>query len=170
MKKRFLFSPRIQPAFTLLETLLAVSMMAIFLTAFSGILYQALFWIGYHKVEFQAIQIAEEGLEAMRWMVLQNEAQNYSWHEGAALWGQNLLDVDQSEKVLSWTAVPCPRCYILTDESPLELGGAMYDRRLRLRWEKEGLIHVTSQVVYDYRGREYRVAFDTFLSSYALDL
>lgn len=69
-------------AFTLIETIIAITLTTIVLTAVTGLILSTLLANQRNQHSLQASYLAEEALEAVRFMRDSNWLQNYSWNRG----------------------------------------------------------------------------------------
>lgn len=76
-------------AFTLLEVLLAITFITVVFTAITGLILATLQANRKNVHTLQATYLAQEGLEAMRYIRDSNWLQNYKWDEGVTQWGAN---------------------------------------------------------------------------------
>jgi Tfp pilus assembly protein PilV len=76
-------------AFTLLEVLLAITFITVVFTAITGLILTTLQVNRKNVHNLQATYLAQEGIEAMRYIRDSNWLQNYSWDEGEDQWGTN---------------------------------------------------------------------------------
>lgn len=79
-------------AFTLVETLIAITLITVVITAVTGLILTTLLANQRNLHTLQGLYLAQESLEAVRFMRDSNWLQNYSWNSGA-LWG-NSFDVN----------------------------------------------------------------------------
>jgi len=78
-----------KPAFTLLEVLLAITFITVVFTAITGLILMTLQVNSKNTRTLQATYLAQESLEAMRYIRDSNWLQNYAWDEGEDQWGAN---------------------------------------------------------------------------------
>lgn len=78
-----------KPAFTLIETIIAITLITVVMTAVTGLILTTLLANERNTHTLQATFLAQEGLEAMRYMRDSNWLQNYSWDQAGDLWGQD---------------------------------------------------------------------------------
>lgn len=107
-------------AFTLIETLIAITLTTVVITAVTGLILTTLFANQRNLHSLQAMYLAQESLEAVRFMRDSNWLQNYSWNGdgGTNGWGAD-FDVsdlsigDEMELQLS-EEEDCPPCFSFT--------------------------------------------------------
>lgn len=76
-------------AFTLIETIIAITLITLVLTAVTGLILTTLLANERNTRTLQANFLAQEGLEAVRYMRDSNWLQNYSWDGGKEDWQQD---------------------------------------------------------------------------------
>ncbi len=76
-------------AFTLIETIIAITLITVVITAVTGLILTTLLANQRNLHSLQAMYLAQENLEAVRFMRDSNWLQNYSWNGGATLWGSD---------------------------------------------------------------------------------
>jgi prepilin-type N-terminal cleavage/methylation domain-containing protein len=96
--------------FTLIETIISMTIMALLMTAVTGLVLSTVHGNTRNKHQLQALALAEEGVEAMRYIRDSNWLQNYAWDEGSALWGADFA----SHEVLYLSQGNCPPCWSLS--------------------------------------------------------
>ncbi|QQR55396.1 prepilin-type N-terminal cleavage/methylation domain-containing protein [Candidatus Peregrinibacteria bacterium] len=76
-------------AFTLIETIIAITLTTVVMTAVTGLILSTLRANQRNLRTVQATFLAQEGLEAVRFMRDSNVLQNYAWDSGSDLWMQD---------------------------------------------------------------------------------
>lgn len=76
-------------AFTLIETLIAITLTTVVITAVTGLILSTLLSSQRNIHTLQGLYLAQEGLEAVRFMRDSNWLQNYSWDDAAPIWGSD---------------------------------------------------------------------------------
>ncbi len=170
-------------AFTLIETLIAITLTTVVITAVTGLILTTLMANTRNTRTLQATFLAQEGLEAVRYMRDSNWLQNYAWNSAAALWGQSFhVDADMPERTLYLVNEvcsgegPCFSLSTLEEESIVTLDeNVSFSRALTfLAVEdennpgayREDTVQVTCTVTWDERGNERSLSLSTYLSNW----
>ncbi len=180
-------------AFTLIETILAVTLMVIVLTAVFGLVLMTMSANQRNLHQVQATFYAQEGLEVMRYIRDSNWLQNYSWDGGAVLWGADFHVDESSPEITRYVSQKsCTRdgpCYQLS--TSLEDGlltsdnGFEFQRSLEFKTVDpaaltgeletgsdtsgdvlEGAVEVTAVVTWEEYGVERSVKLSSYLTSW----
>lgn len=170
-------------AFTLVETLMAITLMTVVITAVTGLILSTLMANSRNQHDLQATLLAREGLEALRYMRDSNWLQNYQWDGGDELWGGNFIAGSDPEAqtvylkdVGNCTATaPCFQLSSIPEDGEVTLGEMVFTRRLDLvavgssedppdpnTEETE----VTAVVTWDEHGIERSVELSTYLTNW----
>ncbi len=108
-----------KPAFTLIETIIAITLITVVMTAVTGLILTTLLANERNTHTLQANFLAQEGLEAVRFMRDSNWLQNYSWDQGD--WGQDFdLDSTHTSITLYLDTKGCTEpspCFALSTDS-----------------------------------------------------
>ncbi len=168
-------------AFTLIETIIAITLITVVMTAVTGLILTTLLANERNTHTLQATFLAQEGLEATRFMRDSNWLQNYTWDEGLDLWG-DVFHVSESNPTITRSLVdkPCSSssyCFGLSaDEADgvVTLGSSMqFTRSLTfslLRNEDgtpvEDAVLVTVNVTWLERGVDRSVELSTTLTDW----
>ncbi len=171
-------------AFTLIETILAVTLMTIVLTAVFGLVLMTMTANQRNLHQIQATFYAQEGLEAVRYMRDSNWLQNYTWDGGAALWGAD-FHVDESTPTVTRTVVQksctgSDPCYQLSasdseeDRTLTTSNGFEFQRSLEFKAVDsastgdflDGAVEVTAIVTWEENGVERSVKLSTYLTAW----
>ncbi|MFA5854715.1 MAG: prepilin-type N-terminal cleavage/methylation domain-containing protein [Candidatus Gracilibacteria bacterium] len=168
-------------AFTLIETLIAITLTTVVLTAVCGLVLTTLFANQRNTHSLQALYYAEEGLEAARFMRDSNWLQNYSWDFGT-MWGGDIhTDSSDSEKTFYLVAMDCSStepCFQLstdvadgTIETP---EGFAFVRSLTYKFldssevavSGKGAVEVISKVEWQEHGITRNFILSTYLTAW----
>lgn len=164
-------------AFTLIETIIAITLITVVLTAVTGLILSTLLANQRNMHTLQANFLAQEGLEAVRYMRDSNWLQNYTWDEGGDLWGSD-FDVSGEMYVSSkGCSEPAPCFELLTDPAAglITLGNDFeFTRTLMFVpvYEEDGAtivddtLQVTATVSWFERGATRSVELSTFLTDW----
>jgi len=165
-------------AFTLIETLIAITLTTVVITAVTGLILSTLFANQRNLHSLQAMYLAEESLEAVRFMRDSNSLQNYSWNGGEALWGANFDVSDGSEIELKLSEEEiCPPCFSFTtsdtDATVTTDNGIEYLRTLTFKPVEDGdgnvlagAVEVTATVSWSERALPRSVELSTYLTNW----
>ena len=160
-------------AFTLIETLIAVTLTVTVLTAVCELILMTLFANQWNAHAIQALSFAEEGLEAARFMRDSNWRQNYSWDSGT-LWGGDMhMDASNSEKTYyleftgcSFTA-PCYQFSTNADQGTAQTKeGFIFTRSLTYKYKEDGVSEVVSKVEWEEHGIPRNLVLSTYLTAW----
>lgn len=166
-------------AFTLIETLIAMTLLTVVLTAVTGLILTTLLSNQRNLHSLQALYLAEEGLEAVRYMRDSNWLQNYSWDGGSALWNANFDVSGGTSLELFLKEGACPPCFSFTIdplESEIAMGnGFTFTRLIRFApvpdeadpaQFKSDTAEVTATVSWEDRGVDREIKLSTYLSNW----
>lgn len=159
-------------AFTLIETLIAITLITVVITAVTGLILSTLLANQRNLHSLQGMYMAQESLEAVRFMRDSNWLQNYAWNEGSELWGSDFDVGTESQLNLFLKEDTCPPCFglvrsaedsIVTDDSGFE-----YTRELMFKPvpDMENVLEVTATVSWQERGITRSVELSTYLSDW----
>ena len=160
------------PAFTLIETLIAITLTTVVLTAATGLILTTLLANQRNLHSLQGMYLAQESLEAVRFMRDSNWLRNYSWNGGSAIWGADFDLGTEAKLNLFLTDEKCPPCFglsadagesIVTDDSGFE-----YTRQITFRpvTDMVDAVEVTATVSWEERGITRSVDLSTYLSDW----
>lgn len=168
-------------AFTLIETIIAITLTTVVMTAVTGLILTTLLANERNAHTIQAELLAQEGLEALRFMRDSNWLQNYTWDAAGDLWGQDFhldrltpsLSLYLVPKICSGTA-PCFSLSTFPEDGVVELGeGFKFTRRLdfsAIRNEDgtviDSAMQVTAYVEWVERGSTRSVELSTNLTDW----
>jgi Tfp pilus assembly protein PilV len=164
-------------AFTLIETLIAITLMTVVITAVTGLILTTLQANARNLRSLQATLLAQEGLEALRYMRDSNWLQNYDWDGGDQLWGEN-FEAGTSGKTVYVVSTPCTRvlsehpCFELStnpDDAEVTLeGGMVFERSLELTTVAGSTEEsaVTATVTWEERGADRSIQLSTYLTNW----
>ncbi len=149
-------------AFTLVETLMGVTVMALVLVAVGALVIQTMRVNQRNIHSLQAVYLAQEGVEAARFLRDSNWLQNYAWDHGFA------------EGTFSLKGTSCegdPPCFLLSTseaDGELVLNGLSFSRSLEfaLVEDHEGVLQVTAKVEWNERGSVRTEQVSTYLSDW----
>lgn len=173
-----------KPAFTLLEVLMAITFITVVFTAITGLILTTIQVNRKNVNTLQATYLAQEGLEAMRYIRDSNWLQNYSWNEGETQWGSNFglqtgetenefYLIEEGEPEAYWSLVPVSS--YSEDSAVVQLNrGPEFTRRILItpvpdesdpNVDREEAVTVTCIVSWEGRG-EHEVSVSTILSNW----
>lgn len=163
-------------AFTLIEVVMAVTLMVIILVAVAGMVLLTLFANQRNLHTVQAVGLAQEGLEVMRYMRDSNWLQNYGWDQGATIWGDDAtLSLGNEKTLYIEEDVSCPPCFTFSpnEETVTFENGINFTRSLTLQeaLDEEGfpiedMVEVVATVMWRDRTVEKTVELSTYLSNW----
>lgn len=159
-------------AFTLIETLIAITLITVVLTAVTGLILTTLLANQRNLHSLKGMYLAQETLEAVRFMRDSNWLRNYSWNGGSPVWGADFDLGAETELNLFLTDEKCPPCFgfssdetesVVTDDSGFE-----YTRALNFKpvTDMEDAVEVTATVSWEERGITRSVELSTYLSDW----
>jgi len=169
-------------AFTLIETLIAITLMTVVITAVTGLILTTLMANSRNRHDLQATLLAQEGLEAMRYMRDSNWLQNYDWDGGSPLWG-NTFEPGSTGKVVylkstacisTLSSHPCFELSTLPGDGTVTMeDGMVYGRSLTLKavTDADGNPNanesaVTATVSWDEHGIDRSLQLSTYLTNW----
>lgn len=164
-------------AFTLIETIIAITLTTVVLTAVTGLILSTLLANQRNLHSLQALYLAEESLEAVRFMRDSNWLQNYAWNGGGTLWGSDFDVSDGGELELLLADEDCPPCFAFTrsetEATVITDNGIEYLRTLQFKpfYDEDdaivtGVMEVTAIVSWQERGVTRDVMLSTYLSNW----
>lgn len=169
-------------AFTLIETLIAVTLMTVVLTAVTGLILSTLSANSRNRHDLQATLLAQEALEVLRFMRDSNGLQNYEWDGGSALWGEDFkAGSDPSGKMLYLTTCSSTSslepCFQLSPDETMGTvvlkDGFVYERSLKLvsvgsssATPSVNETEVTATVAWSERGLNRSLQLSTYLTNW----
>lgn len=159
-------------AFTLIETLIAITLTTVVLTAVTGLILTTLFANQRNLHSLQGMYLAQESLEAVRFMRDSNWLHNYSWNGGSSEWGADFdlgtdtelnlfLKEESSSPYFSFTTDVNES--IVTDESGLEFSRALTFKPVT---DMVDAVEVTATVSWEEHGITRSVDLSTYLSDW----
>lgn len=167
-------------AFTLIETLIAVTLTTVVITAVTGLILATLLANQRNLHTLQALYYAEEGVEAVRFMRDSNWLQNYSWNGGGSLWGGDFSSLESGTKefylgVYGTCAYRTP-CFYLSgsfDDSVItSKSGTEFSRKVlfsKMSDEKIGsldAVQVDVTVAWEEHGIDQDLVLTTYLTNW----
>lgn len=154
-------------AFTLIETVLAVTFVTLVMTAISALVLLTLNVNQRNAHELQALAYAQEGLEVMRYFRDSNWLQNYSWNGGSQLWGGDFDLIPGETSTVTIQEENCPVCWSFGGDGIVtNAKGFEFLREIELSATEEGLIEINSRVTWQDKGIDREVELSTFLSDW----
>ena len=171
-----------KPAFTLIETLIAITLMTVVITAVTGLILSTLMANSRNQHNLQATLLAQEGIEALRYIRDSNWLQNYDWDGGSLQWGDD-FEAGSSGKTIYVQSAACSAdlsshpCFTLSsDPEDAELtleDGMVYNRQLNIEAVEDAdgnptteESQVTAMVSWDEKGVERSVQISTYLTNW----
>ncbi len=170
---------RSKSAFTLIETLMAITVVGVVITAMTGVVLSTLLVTQRNLHSLQALAYAEEGVEVLRFIRDSNWLQNYSWagSAGGDLWGGSFEPKEGETLVLYLKEVSQPPYWKF---SPAESDGVLlsgqeipFSRRLEFTpvYGAQGEVleaaaEVTVVVDWTDKGVERSVELSTYLTDW----
>lgn len=153
-------------AFTLIETLIGITMIGIVITAVTGLILNTILSNERNKHLLQANMLAQEGLEVMRHIRDSNWLQNYSWNGGQDEWGSDfILGADEEEMEIYLTQSGCTHqwCFSASPEEINQFTREIFIDRVP---DNEDMVQVTALVTWRDKGvtREYKLS--TYLTNW----
>lgn len=164
-------------AFTLIETIIAITLTTLVLTAVTGLILTTLLANQRNLHSLQAMYLAQESLEALRFMRDSNWLQNYAWNGGARLWGSDFDISDEMEMELFLAEEDCPPCFAFTSSemegTVITENGVEYLRSLQFKplYDENGEIltgamEAIAIVSWQERGLTRTTSLSTYLSNW----
>lgn len=166
-------------AFTLIETLIAITLTTVVMTAVTGLILTTLFANQRNLHTLQGLYLAQESLEAVRYMRDTNWLRNYSWNGNATEWGADFDLGSDTELQLYLKEEDCPPCFSFTtfeeEGTVLAANGYEYTRVLTFvpvpdvndpSKNLSDVLEVTATVSWVERGFTRSVELSTYLSNW----
>ena len=163
--------------FTLIETIIAITLITVVITAVAGLILSTLLASQRNIHSVQAMYLAQESLEAVRYMRDSNWLQNYSWDGGEKLWGANISEA--SGLYLDEVACDPPNNTCFRFSSTEEDGqvsmedGFIFTRMITIAevtdeggTAEEEAAQVTATVTWQERGLERSLELSTYLTNW----
>ena len=159
--------PRTRKAFTLVETLIAITVASLVLTAVTGLILLTMRTSNRNLHTVQALAYAQEGIEVMRFFRDSNVLQNYEWwglSQGSV--GGSGFSVKPGEK---------PLTLFIQEDAPWRFGGDgrlennkgfPFTRHIEVSAVDEDTIEVSSVVIFEELGKERQVKLSTYLTDW----
>ena len=156
--------------FTLIETIIAITLITVVITAVAGLILSTLLASQRNIHSVQAMYLAQESLEAVRYMRDSNWLQNYSWDGGKKLWGANLSEASG----LYLDEVPCDppnnTCFRFSsteeDGQVSMMDDFIFTRMITIAEVEEEAAQVTATVSWQERGVERSLELSTYLTNW----
>lgn len=156
-------------AFTLMETLIAMTLVLVVITAVSGLILNTILSNQRNIHTLQALYLAQESLEALRFLRDSNWLQNYSWDKWFDL-GEN------SELTLYLQEEACPPCFSLSVNDTAGLieleAGFKFLRSITLRpimgehMGEQDAVELTASVSWQDKGIARSLDLSTYLTDW----
>ena len=159
--------PRTRKAFTLVETLIAITVASLVLTAVTGLILLTLRTSNRNLHTAQALAYAQEGIEVMRFFRDSNVLQNYEWwglDQGSV--GGTGFSVHPGEKPLTLFIQPGEPWRFGGDGKLENAKGFPFTRYIEVSSVDADTIQVTSVVRFTELGRERQVKLSTYLTDW----
>jgi type II secretory pathway pseudopilin PulG len=165
-------------AFTLIETLIAITLITVVITAVTGLILVTLMANERNVHNLQANYLAQESLEAVRFMRDSNWLQNYGWNGGETLWVADFdLEDGETERTLYLKEEECPPCFgFSTEEESVvtTVNGTEYTRSLTFTpvldpesgETLENALEVKATVSWEERGLTRSIELSTYLTDW----
>lgn len=166
-------------AFTLIETLIAITLTTVVITAVTGLILMTLLANQRNFHTLQATYLAQESLEAVRFMRDSNWLQNYSWNGGASEWGADFDLGSATELKLYLQEEDCPPCFAFTtmeeQATVTSDNGFEFLRTLTFKpvpdesnvgQNLSDIVEVTATVSWEEKGVDRSVELSTYLSNW----
>lgn len=154
-------------AFTLIETVLAITFVTVVMTAVSSLVMLTIHSNQRNIHKLQALAYAQEGLEVMRYIRDSNWKQNYAWNGGAALWGADFDLSEGQSKQLYLREEMCPVCWSFGGDGVLENSdGFEFVRSIEIEAIQTGMVEVNSVVTWEDKGVMREVELSTYLTDW----
>jgi prepilin-type N-terminal cleavage/methylation domain-containing protein len=162
-------------AFTLIETLIGITLITVVLTAVTGLILSTLLSNQRNLHILQATALAQEGVEVMRHVRDSNWLQNYSWNGGTGEWfGDFALSEEDVDDVVTLYLKQegCQHhwCFSAIDDD------GEVDEFLRtitvshvldeMDVVMSGMVEVTATVNWDEKGVDREVVLSTYLTDW----
>lgn len=161
---------RNKSAFTLIETLIAITLMTVVITAVTGLILTTILANERNQRTLQATALAQEGLELMRYMRDSNWLQNYTWNDGRDLWGGDFAP-KAAPRVIYVQAGGINGASI-GGSGEITLGALVFERAITLEAVMADGAAVpdeekaTATVTWQERGQERSVELSTYLTNW----
>jgi len=159
-------------AFTLIETIIAITLVTVVITAVTGLILSTLLANQRNLHSLQALYLAQENLEAVRFMRDSNWLQNYAWNGGANLWGSD-FDSGGTPFYLKEEACspPSSACFSLSNDEKEGVftteNGFKFTRSVTFTpVEDEEALEVTALVTWIDKGVPRSVNLSTYLTNW----
>lgn len=170
-------------AFTLIEVVIAITFTTVVITAVTGLILTTLFANQRNLYRLQATYLAQESIEAVRYMRDTNWLRNYSWNGNPTEWGTSFdlgtdTPVDTSLE-LYLKEEDCPPCFSFTtfeEEGTVTTdNGYVFTRILSFTPVPDSsdptkslndIVEVTATVSWQERGFTRSVELSTYLSNW----
>jgi len=159
-------------AFTLIETLIAVTLMTVVITAVTGLILTTILANERNQRTLQATALAQEGLELMRYMRDSNWLQNYTWNDGAALWSADFVPKADGTARTIYVQVGGANGASIVSSGEITLGTLVFERAITLEAVMADGTAVpdeekaTATVTWQERGQERSVELSTYLTNW----
>jgi prepilin-type N-terminal cleavage/methylation domain-containing protein len=164
-------------AFTLIETLIAITIVTLVITGVAGLVWSTMDANRRNVHQLQALALAQEGIEAMRFIRDSNWLQNYAWDQGTDLWGADFGDSEALFLVEEDCNPPASACWsfssneddgIVTSEAGTEF--MRHIEVLEIQDEDgntmEDIYEIVVYVEWFDRGNERSVQVSSYLSNW----
>lgn len=146
-------------AFTLIEVVIALTMLTIMFTAVYGLVISTINVNQRNAHTFQATMLANEGLEAMRFLRDSNWLQNYSFDRGFE--AEGIIYLTEESVAPYWR--------ISTQVEEINLDNSVsYNREIIIKKVEniDEIIEVSARVFWNERGLAREIVLSTYLSNF----
>ncbi len=166
-------------AFTLIEVVIAITFTTVVITAVTGLILTTLLANQRNLHSLQGMYLAQESIEAVRYMRDTNWLRNYSWNGNATEWGTDFDLGSDTELQLYLKEQDCPPCFGFTtfeEEGTVTTdNGYVYTRTLTFTPVSDvndptqnlsDIVEVTATVSWQEHGLTRSVELSTYLSNW----
>ncbi len=157
-------------AFTLIETLIGITLITVVLTAVTGLILSTMLSNQRNAHILQATALAQEGVEVMRHVRDSNWLQNYSWDGGSGEWGGDFDLGDGESETLYLTQSGCAHHWCFGGDGEVyvydEEDTFVFEREILVDYVEEGAVEVTAVVTWDEKGVDRSVELSTHLTDW----
>lgn len=161
--------------FTLIETLIAITFVMTVFTAVTGLVLITNRASQHNLRRYQAVLLAQEGLEVMRYLRDSNWLQNLNW-TGIAADDFGLDGENERLLYLSYERAQCPPCWKFLGDGKVALeDGFEFTRQIEVRpvvhpqdvsQVREDTLEVTARIMWNTSGRDSELSLSTYLSDW----
>lgn len=163
-------------AFTLIEVVIGVTFMSLVIVGVAGLVLSTLNANRRNIQSVQAVYLAQEGLELMRFVRDSNWLQNFAWDEGESVWGDtfHLSDFDAENVLYLEEKVACPPCFGFSpNEELIDMGNMIFERSIVVGpaldengFAMDDIYEITARIEWQDRGNARTYELSTLLSDW----